>query len=81
MNVTAVLAPKKMHRRSGCRTFAGVLKLKLAATSRTRLVTDVFGFHCHPQGWADVRSLGQSVQTKNAICIGLVSQTQKFGGF
>jgi hypothetical protein len=58
MNVAAVLALKKMHRRSGCGTFAGVLKFQFAATSRTRLVTDVFGFHCHPQGWVDVRSPG-----------------------
>jgi len=80
MNVAAVLALKKMHRRSGCETFAGVLKFKSPATSRTRLVTDVFGFHWRSQGCADVRSLSQSVQSRNAVCTGFVSQTQNVGG-
>jgi len=60
MNMAAVFAPKKLYGYPSCGSFAGVLKLKFAATSRTRLVTDVFGFHRHPQGWAEVGSLRQA---------------------
>jgi len=80
MNVAAVFAPKKLYGYASCGSFAGVLKLKFAATSRTRLVTDVFGFHWRSQGCADVRSLSQSVQSRNAVCTGFVSQTQNVGG-
>jgi len=81
MNVAAVFAPKKLYGYASCGSFAGVLKLKFAATSRTRLVTDVFGFHRHPQGWAEVGSLRQTNSMKNTICTGLVSGTQMFGSF
>ena len=81
MNVTAVFAPKKAYELSGSGTFNCVVKHKFAATTRTRLMMDTGRLHGVLQAWEEVRNRGQTVQMKNTVCTGLVSEPQIFGSF
>jgi hypothetical protein len=80
MNVPAVLALKKVHGRTRCWTFHGILEFQCSATTRTLLVLGILKLHGILPTSREVTNRGRSVQWQNANCSGFVSETQDFGG-
>ena len=77
MNVPAVFAPKKVYGRAGSEAFNCVPKLQFAATTRTK-VTGAGSPHGVPPWLGAVRRRDQIVPIKNAVCTGVVCETQTF---